>query len=61
MAKTVLVVDDSVTMLMSLKSSLALGGYQVETATAGQAALEKLKGGLSDSDFDHRKRDRQAR
>jgi CheY-like chemotaxis protein len=30
MAKTILIVDDSATMLMSLKSSLSLGGYQVE-------------------------------
>ena len=46
MAKTILIVDDSVTMLMSLKSSLALGGYQVESASNGQQALDKLKGGL---------------
>jgi two-component system chemotaxis response regulator CheY len=49
MAKTILIVDDSVTMLMSLKSSLALGGYQVETASDGQAALDKLKAGLKPS------------
>jgi two-component system chemotaxis response regulator CheY len=49
MAKTILIVDDSVTMLMSLKSSLALGGYQVETANDGQVALDKLKGGLKPS------------
>ena len=49
MAKTILVVDDSVTMLMSLKSSLSMGGFQVETANNGQAALDKLKGGLKPS------------
>jgi two-component system chemotaxis response regulator CheY len=33
-------------MLMSLKSALSLGGFQVETATNGQLALDKLKAGL---------------
>jgi two-component system chemotaxis response regulator CheY len=46
LAKTILIVDDSVTMLMSLKSALSLGGFQVETASNGQLALEKLKSGL---------------
>jgi len=46
MAKTILIVDDSATMLMSLKSSLTLGGFQVESASNGQEALDKLKGGL---------------
>jgi two-component system chemotaxis response regulator CheY len=46
MAKTILIVDDSATMLMSLKSSLSLGGYQVESAGNGQQALDKLKAGL---------------
>jgi two-component system chemotaxis response regulator CheY len=46
MAKTILIVDDSATMLMSLKSSLSLGGFQVESASNGQEALDKLKGGL---------------
>jgi len=46
MAKTILIVDDSATMVMSLKSSLSLGGFQVETASNGQEALDKLKGGL---------------
>jgi two-component system chemotaxis response regulator CheY len=45
-AKTILIVDDSATMLMSLKSALSLGGFQVETATNGQVALDKLKAGL---------------
>ena len=45
MAKTILVVDDSATMLMSLKTTLAMGGYQVETASNGQLALDKLKAG----------------
>jgi len=46
MAKTILIVDDSVTMLMSVKSSLSLGGYQVETANNGQMAIDKLIAGL---------------
>ena len=46
MAMTVLVVDDSVTMLMSLKTTLSMNGFQVETASQGQAALDKLKAGL---------------
>jgi len=45
-AKTILIVDDSVTMLMSLKSTLSMGGFEVETANNGQLALEKLKAGL---------------
>jgi two-component system chemotaxis response regulator CheY len=46
MALTILVVDDSATMLMSLKTTLAMNGFQVETAGHGQAALDKLKAGL---------------
>jgi two-component system chemotaxis response regulator CheY len=49
MAKTILIVDDSATMLMSLNSILSMGGYQVETATNGQLALDKLQGGLKPS------------
>jgi len=45
MAKTILVVDDSVTMLMSLKTTLSMNGFEVETANHGQAALDKLKSG----------------
>ena len=35
MAITILIVDDSATMLMSLKSALSMGGFQVETANNG--------------------------
>jgi two-component system chemotaxis response regulator CheY len=49
MAMTILIVDDSATMLMSLKSALSIGGYQVETANNGQSALDKLKAGLKPS------------
>ena len=45
MAKTILVVDDSATMLMSLKNSLEIGGFSVITATDGVLALKKLQSG----------------
>jgi len=40
--KTVLLVDDSTTLLMSMKAILEKAGYAVETATGGDAALKKL-------------------
>ncbi len=46
MAKTVLVVDDSTTMLMSLKTTLSLNGFKAETAGNGREALEKLQNGF---------------
>ncbi|TVQ70546.1 MAG: response regulator [Chromatiaceae bacterium] len=46
MPKTILVVDDSVTMVMSLKTSLEIAGFTVETANDGQQALDKLKSGV---------------
>jgi two-component system chemotaxis response regulator CheY len=46
MAKTILVVDDSTTMVMSLKTTLSLNGFRAETACNGREALDKLKGGL---------------
>ena len=46
MAKSILVVDDSVTMLMSLKATLTMSGFEVETANNGQVALDKLKAGI---------------
>ncbi|OYU92472.1 MAG: two-component system sensor histidine kinase/response regulator, partial [Burkholderiales bacterium PBB5] len=44
--KRVFLVDDSATMLMSLKGTLEISGYKVDTATDGEAALNKLKAGL---------------
>ncbi len=44
--KRVFLVDDSATMLMSLKNTLEINGYAVETASDGEAALGKLRGGL---------------
>jgi len=46
MAMTILIVDDSATMVMSLKTTLAMNGFQVETANNGQLALDKLKAGI---------------
>ncbi|MGD7034030.1 response regulator [Methylotuvimicrobium buryatense] len=45
MAKTILIVDDSSTMLMSVKNSLEIGGFTVESADDGVKALNKLKTG----------------
>jgi two-component system, chemotaxis family, chemotaxis protein CheY len=46
MAKTVLYVDDSTTMVMSIKSTLEMNGFIVETAGDGVIALDKIKKGL---------------
>jgi two-component system chemotaxis response regulator CheY len=44
--KTILLVDDSLTMIMSVKSTLEMNGFTVETANDGIQALGKLKGGI---------------
>ncbi|WP_290874538.1 response regulator [Aquabacterium sp.] len=44
--KSVLLVDDSSTMLMSLKSTLEISGFKVDTANDGSVALDKIKAGL---------------
>lgn len=41
--KTLLLVDDSSTLLMSMKAIIEKAGYSVETATSGDQALTKLK------------------
>ena len=46
MAKTILIVDDSATMIMSVKLTLEMHGFLVETANDGVQALHKLKGGI---------------
>ncbi len=46
MAKCILIVDDSATMVMSVKSTLEMNGFKVETAGDGEAALAKIKAGL---------------
>lgn len=40
--KTILLVDDSTTLLMSMKAILEKAGYTVQTATGGDAALKLL-------------------
>lgn len=44
--KTVLCVDDSTTVLLSLSAILTKAGYAAEKAISGDEALNKLKGGL---------------
>jgi two-component system chemotaxis response regulator CheY len=44
MAKTVLAVDDSATMLANIKVTLENAGYRVLTATGGAEALRLLQG-----------------
>ena len=47
MSKSILLVDDSLTMVMGLKSYLETGGYVVETAGDGVQAMQKLKSGIN--------------
>jgi two-component system, chemotaxis family, chemotaxis protein CheY len=44
--KTILIVDDSATMVMSVKSSLEIAGFKVETASDGDQAMAKINKGL---------------
>ena len=46
MAKIILIVDDSATMVMSVKNNLEIAGFKVETADDGAKALAKLKSGI---------------
>jgi two-component system chemotaxis response regulator CheY len=46
MAKSILVVDDSTTMVASLKATLTMNGFTVSTANHGKMALDTLTGGL---------------
>ena len=46
MAKTILIVDDSATMTMSVKSSLEMNGFVVQAASDGLKAVAKLKDGF---------------
>ena len=45
MGKKILIVDDSATMILSVKSTLEMNGFTVETANDGVQALGKLKSG----------------
>jgi two-component system chemotaxis response regulator CheY len=44
--KTIFIVDDSATMVMSLKATLEIAGFQVETAGDGEQAMAKINKGL---------------
>lgn len=46
MAKTIMVIDDSATMRLSLKSALELNGFKVECAGDGVLALNQLRAGV---------------
>lgn len=46
MAKTIMIVDDSATILLSLRSTLEMNGYKVEAASDGQAAVDRLASGV---------------
>jgi two-component system chemotaxis response regulator CheY len=46
MAKTIMIVDDSSTMLMSLRNSLEIAGFKVVEAGDGAIALKTLQGGV---------------
>lgn len=46
MNKTILIVDDSPTMIMSVRATLEMNGYDVATASDGARALGVLDGGL---------------
>ncbi len=43
---TIFLVDDSATMVMSLKSTLEISGFKVETAADGELAMGKINKGL---------------
>ena len=46
MSKTILYVDDSSTMLLSVRASLEMAGFKVVTASDGVQALAALANGL---------------
>ncbi|MFC4157882.1 response regulator [Chitinimonas lacunae] len=43
--QSILLIDDSSTMLLSVRQTLEMSGYQVDTALDGQLAMGKLKSG----------------
>jgi two-component system chemotaxis response regulator CheY len=43
---TIFIVDDSATMVMSLKATLEIAGFKVETAADGEQALTRIKSGF---------------
>jgi two-component system chemotaxis response regulator CheY len=44
--KTIFLIDDSATMMMSVKTTLEISGYKVETAADGEQAMGKINKGL---------------
>lgn len=46
MAKTIFLVDDSATILLSVSSILQKAGYITEKASSGEEALRKLSSGI---------------
>jgi len=46
MSKTIFVIDDSAVMVASVKQTLEIAGYRVETARDGLEALNRVKAGL---------------
>lgn len=44
--KCIFLVDDSLTMLMSVKNTLEISGFKVETASDGVQAMDKIKTGF---------------
>jgi two-component system, chemotaxis family, chemotaxis protein CheY len=46
MAKTIFIVDDSTVMLMSVRQTLEMAGFKVESAKDGLEAFNRIKGGL---------------
>lgn len=45
MSKSIFLVDDSATMLMSVRSNLEIAGFKVDTAEDGVKALKKMQAG----------------
>ncbi len=45
--KSIFIVDDSPTILMSLKTNLEMHGFKVETASDGEDAVNKLNNGVN--------------
>jgi two-component system chemotaxis response regulator CheY len=45
--KPILLVDDSTTMLSSMSGILTKAGFSCQTAANGQAAIDKVSGGLA--------------
>jgi len=46
MKKTIFIIDDSATVIMSLKTTLEMNGYTVESASNGKMALDKIASGF---------------